>query len=454
MTKVFISHSHQDRKFVSELTKRLTADNIQVWTDEKDLAIGDNIAEKINNAISKTDYFIVVLSKSSVNSNWVSFELSATRINEISKNKNIILPVLIEDCEIPAFLINRVYADFRYSFDEGYNKLVKALKTKSTGHLKEVNRITDKFQSDSYEFQIKRLKETFDGGDLTLFCGAGISYEAGIPTWNTLLKSLLKAVYSDNNHNIPDIDTRLANLFQKRINVSPLILAQYLKTLLGKKFASTVRDTLYQDCTDRSKTIDAIAELSRQRRGKKALKAIITFNFDDLIEERLKKQKIEHKSIFTEGERNKEIEIPIYHPHGFLPRKKTLTSKNDIVFSEDAYHTQFIDPFSWGNLVQLNHLNNSTALFIGISLTDPNMRRLLDVSIRKNGKGEKNHYIIKKRYTIEELYPENETSRIKDKKVIPVLESIEEQDANDLGFNVIWINSFKEIPEILLEIAK
>ena len=454
MTKVFISHSHQDKKFVSELANRLLEDNVQVWTDEKDLAIGDNIAEKISNAISKTDYFIVVLSKSSVNSNWVGFELSATRLNEISKNKNIILPVLIEDCEIPSFLIDRVYADFRYSFDEGYDKLLKALKAKSTGDYKEVNRVSNKFYPNTYEFQIKRLKESFDGGDLTLFCGAGISYDAGIPTWNTLLKSLLKAVYSDNNHNIPDIDTRLANLFQKRINVSALILAQYLKTLLGKKFASTVRDTLYQDCTDKSKTIDAIAELSRQKRGRKALKAIITFNFDDLIEERLKIEKVEHKSIFTEGERNKEIEIPIYHPHGYLPRKKILSAKNDIVFSEDAYHTQFIDPFSWGNLVQLNHLNNSTALFIGISLTDPNMRRLLDVSIRKNGKGERNHYIIKKRYTIEELYPDNEAARVKDKNVMPVLENIEEQDANNLGFNVIWINSFKEIPQILFEIAK
>ena len=112
--------------------------------------------------------------------------------------------------------------------------------------------------------------------------------------------------------------------------------------------------------------------------------------------------------------------------------KEKIDFKNEVVFSEDAYHSQFIDPFSWSNLVQLNHLNNSTCLFIGISLTDPNMRRLLDVSIRKNGKGEKNHYIVKKRYTIEELYPESEIVKLKDRKVIPVIESIEEQDANHL----------------------
>lgn len=454
MAKVFISHSYQDKKFVNQLTIRLTSDGIQVWTDEKELAIGDNIAEKINDAIGKTDYFIVVLSRNSVNSKWVNFELSATRLNEISQEKNIILPVLIEDCEIPYSLKDRFYSDFRLSFEDGYSRLLKALKTQSTKNYQEVDRVSEKFPSDTYEFQIRNLKEAYNNGNLTLFCGAGISYDAGIPTWNALLKSLLRAVYSDNNHNVPDLDTRLANLFQKRINVSPLILAQYLKTLLGKKFTTTVRDTLYQDCKDKSRTIEALAELSRQKRNRRPLKAIITFNFDDLIEEKLAKEKIEFKSIFSEGERFKEEEIPIYHPHGFLPRKKNLTSKNDIVFSEDAYHTQFIDPFSWGNLVQLNHLNNSTCVFTGISLTDPNMRRLLDVSIRKNGKGEKNHYIIKKRYTFEELYPESEFVRLKDRKVIPVLESIEEQDANNLGFNVIWINNFKEIPEILFEISK
>lgn len=453
MTKVFISHSNRDKKFVNMLSSRLTEDGIHVWIDEKQLAIGDNIAEKINDAISKTDYFIVVLSKNSTKSNWVSFELSATRLKEISQDKNIILPILIEDCEIPFSLQDRLFLDFRFSFEGSYEKLIGALKAKATKKLQETDREVDKFQPDSYAFQIKSLQEAYNTGNLTLFCGAGASYDAGIPTWNTLLKSLLKAVYSG-NHELLDIDKRLANLFQKRINVSPLILAQYLKTLLGKKFNSTVRDTLYFECTDKSRTIDAISELSKQKRNKKLLKAIITFNFDDLIEEKLNSDKIDFKSIFSEGERFKEKEIPIYHPHGFLPRNKNLTSRNEIVFSEDAYHSQFIDAFSWGNLVQLNHLNNSTCLFIGISLTDPNMRRLLDVSMRKNGKAEKNHYIVKKRYTIEELYPDVETIKLKDKKVIPVLENIEEQDANNLGFNVIWVNDFKEIPEILFEIGK
>lgn len=453
MKKVFISHSVQDRKFIDKLTNALKKDGVTTWRADKEISAGETIQEKINDAISKTDYFIAVLSKNSTSSSWVNFEISAILNREISKQQRIILPVLIEDCDIPFSLKNRLFADFRLSFEEGYSKLIQAIRQKTTKSLKPIKRIAEKFQPDSYEFQIKNLKEEYNRGNLTLFCGAGISYDAGIPTWNSLLRALLKAVYSENTE-VPDIDSKLATLFQKRINVSPLILAQYLKTLLGKKFTSTVRETLYKNCTDKSSTIDAIAELSRPKRERKPLRAIITFNFDDLIEEKLTKEKVDFRCIYTEGERYADKQIPIYHPHGCLPRAKALKSKNDIVFSEDAYHSQFIDPFSWSNLVQLNHLNNYTCLFTGISLTDPNMRRLLDVSIRKNGKGEKNHYIIKKRYTIEDLYPDTKTVRQKEQKVIPVLENIEEQDANNLGFNVIWINSFKEIPEILKEIGR
>ena len=395
---------------------------------------------------------VIILSKNISNSSWVSYELSAILLNETSKQETIILPILIEECEIPFALKDRLYADFTKSYEEGFKKLLNSIYSSKKETYKTIQE-TDKPIIDTYEFQIKNLKNEFSNGNLSLFCGAGISYDAGVPTWNKLLKELLKEIYSDNTQ-IPDIDTKLANIFQKRINLSPLILAQYLKILLNRKFTETVKKKLYANCTDESLMIDSIAKLVRKKRGKNRLLSLVNFNFDDLVETKLSKERIRFKTIYTEGERIKDNEFPIFHPHGFLPRDKRLTSKNEIVFSEDAYHSQFMDPFIWSNLVQLNHLNNNTCLFIGISLTDPNMRRLLDVSIRKNGKGEKNHYIIKTRYKISDLYPEKDLSNIKSETIIPIVENIEEQDANNLGFNVIWVNSHAEIPNILLEICK
>jgi hypothetical protein len=116
-----------------------------------------------------------------------------------------------------------------------------------------------------------------------------------------------------------------------------------------------------------------------------------------------------------------------------------LNIVTDIVFSEDTYHTQFIDPFSWSNLIQLYKLMNNICLFVGLSLTDPNLRRLLDISKRKSPDDMLKHYVIKK-------LPSN-NSKINEMQIM-----LEEQDANMLGLNVIWVDEYKDIPYILEKI--
>jgi len=450
--KVFISHSTKDKEFVDKLQSRLLEFGIKLFQFNTNLQQGDTVLSTIKEALRNSDYIIVVLSKDSVKSDWINFEISTVLLNEISKEETLLIPILIEDCEIPYSLSDRFFADFRKSFNSGFDTLLLGLKRDKKVSFVE-DQTTEESTLASYSVHIKNLQKAYGNGNLAIFCGAGISFESGIPTWDRLIKELLKEVYSD--HQLPNVDTRLADLFQKRQNLSPLIVANYLKIGLGKNFISTVRDVLYQDYKGPSNAIKEIVELCRPRRNKKPLKAIVTFNFDDIIEEQLLAEKIDCLSIFDEGERYNESQIPVFHPHGFLPRKpKELTSKYQIVFSEDAYHSQFIDPFSWSNLIQLNYLSSSTCLFVGISLTDPNMRRLLDVSERKNKHKSKNHYIIKKRYNLKDLFGDAAILSEKNESLIPLIENIEEKDAHNFGFNMIWINEFDEIPEILRQIGE
>ncbi len=263
----------------------------------------------------------------------------------------------------------------------------------------------------------------------------------------------IKEIYLHNDKfKIDDIDDKLANIFQKQINLSPLIIGKYLKLLLKDSFLKTTKKILYENCNDKGKIIDAITELSRPRRGKKPLHSIITFNFDDLLERKFENEKIKYKSIFKEGQRIELDEIPIYHPHGYLPRIEDENEMYNIVFSEDAYHEQFAESFTWSNIVQLNQLSTNNCLFIGISLTDPNMRRIIDVIATKSGQERRNHFIIKKKYNNSELF-ENPENTQEEAAIIQMVEGIEESDANKLGFEVIWINDFNEIPKTLLEIG-
>ncbi len=148
-------------------------------------------------------------------------------------------------------------------------------------------------------------------------------------------------------------------------------------------------------------------------------------------------------------------ELPIYHVHGYLPRDGSITPLHEIVFSEDAYHSQFIDPFSWANLTQLIHFSQNICIFIGLSMTDPNLRRLLDVSMRKNPNRKANHYIFKKRYSPDEVRERFSTLEIggddfeNAADFMRIAEVLEETDANNLGMNVIWIDAYDEIPSFL-----
>jgi hypothetical protein len=258
--------------------------------------------------------------------------------------------------------------------------------------------------------------------------------------WGDLLLALLDSMIDklSREHSI-GIETGAAREFHKRYGGSSLILGKYLKNTLGKDFPKTVRDALYRKNPKTSELIDAIVELSRPRREGKALDSIITFNFDALIEENLSVAKIANVSISTEAVKHQPHELPIYHVHGLLPRKSKIPEDTELVFSEDAYHNQFLDPFSWSNLIQLTKLSQNTCLFVGVSLTDPNLRRLLDVSWRKSSDKTKSHYLIKK-------LPLQDGSS---EPIARLAKLLEEQDANLLGINIIWVKEFSEIPGIL-----
>lgn len=463
--KVFISHPKEDTEFARALARELKKRKYETWLDVSDLKIGENIFETINQRIKDSDFIVVVLSKAFARAKGVHAELSAYLAKEVSTKKQAILPVLIEDCEIPMMLRDRFYADFRGSFDVGLNALVSTLrqaKRRRTPSKEKTTAAKENAES-SIELQLEKLRSQYADGNLCIFCGAGISLDAGLPSWSVLLETLLRKAFSFERALSADFDpelqAQLARLYQKSLNLSPLMIAQYLKNMLGNDFLAELRNALYPPDLRSGEVINALVELCRPRRSRNSLRSIITFNFDDLIEQALAKDKIKHRSIFHEGQRCAATELPVYHVHGFLPQKGKLSRDNDVVFSEDAYHSQFIDSFSWANLVQLNHLNQYSCLFVGLSMTDPNLRRLLDVSMRKNPDRILNHYVVKRRYVRAEIKKQLDRLVVKgsedylSEEFIKITETLEQQDAENLGLRVVWIQDHSEVPSVLKRLA-
>lgn len=128
---VFISHSSRDKPFIRRLTSDLMKADVKVWLDEQNIMVGDSISERISQGLAKSDFFVISISKNSAGSDWVQRELNASIMAELSRRSIHILPIRIDDSEMPTLLADKKYADFAKSYDEGLKELLRAIRSKS-----------------------------------------------------------------------------------------------------------------------------------------------------------------------------------------------------------------------------------------------------------------------------------------------------------------------------------
>lgn len=452
--KIFISHSSRDIDIYNELAEALKEKGYTIF-NVNEVNVGESVIEKIKFALNDSDVLIAIITENFLNSSWAQAELSSAIL---STNNIRVLPVVVGDVFVPNFLIQ-----FQYRKVDSAKEITKAV-LNDIGQLRKIESDSTLFQKQStvqserkdIEEKITLLKDALIDNQLTLVCGAGISRDSSIPDWNDLLVNILNEAFFNDGSNVP----RSKILAEDLLSLMPqsnLILGKYLRLVLKNDFEKVVQKHLYsyynQDRDFEStmmvqgheiinyaletNMMKAIVELARPKRRGKRLESIITFNFDDLIECALSKHNIEYCSIWKEGQIYGIDALPIFHVHGFLPNQREIDSPN-LVFSEEAYHSQFIDPYSWSNLIQLNTFSTNICLFVGLSLSDPNLRRLLDISWRRNQRCK--HYIIMRKAPQKSRTDEIATMLF-------------EQDANSLGLNVIWCSDFSEIPSILSSIA-
>lgn len=125
--RIFISHSSKDKGLARRLATDLYTSGHKPWLDETEIKVGEDIVKKIEEGISIADYVIVILSKNSSVSGWVEKEWKTKYWDEIQRKQVLILPILIEECDIPGLLKTKKYADFRESYAVGFAELIQAI---------------------------------------------------------------------------------------------------------------------------------------------------------------------------------------------------------------------------------------------------------------------------------------------------------------------------------------
>jgi hypothetical protein len=213
-------------------------------------------------------------------------------------------------------------------------------------------------------------------GRLALFIGAGISMGCGLPSWKELVERVVHEAWK----NDPEFCKALLN--------DPRILApRYARAKLGERFNQIIHECLYRDNYTISACVKAIA--------KSGLRRVCTFNFDDLLEDALLSEGIDAVIASPdEAFSASASDAVVYHPHGVLPlfSNKDELDGVQIVFSEDDYHNLYSDPYSWANVAQLSLLTGYSVLFVGLSMQDPNLRRLIDVARSRGFKNQ--HFAV------------------------------------------------------------
>lgn len=132
---VFISYSSKDKAFVERLSNKLVENRVGVWLDKWEMKPGDSLIDKIQGGLEDSSYLLVVLSKNYVESEWCRKEQNAGLMREINSKQVVVIPILLEDCTIPTFLQEKVYADFSKDFDAGFAELFRSLSVIVNDHM-------------------------------------------------------------------------------------------------------------------------------------------------------------------------------------------------------------------------------------------------------------------------------------------------------------------------------
>jgi hypothetical protein len=89
----FISHSTKDHDFAERLYADLQAKGVRCWLDMHDMQGGKKLHEQIDAAIRRYEKLLVVLSESSMNSEWVKTEIYNARQDEIRRQCRKMFPI-------------------------------------------------------------------------------------------------------------------------------------------------------------------------------------------------------------------------------------------------------------------------------------------------------------------------------------------------------------------------
>ena len=347
---------------------------------------------------------------------------------------------------------------------------------------------------------LAQLRKSYRSGNLVIYAGAGLSIDNGLPAWDKLVLAMyFSAIKRDDIveaiRPFPNYLLAIAEWHLERRREPLDITARKVRNLYSDEslFMDKLHKTLYlpfklpdsgvvtppktSALLKANLTLKSVAQLCRGRAGRAGVRSVITYNYDTLLEIALGNKRAQ--PIWRANQTVKRGYLPIFHVHGYVPVDGERSSSDELVFTEEQYYVAAQNAYSWSNLVQLRHLTNSVGLMVGLSMTDRNMRRLLD-ALRKTPISPENYALLLKPEWPKPEKPDIARIEVKAQEYLnrfrksgiktgakhytqirEIIDGVEESDfveqesvLRQLGVRPIWYSDHKEVPAVLKKIAK
>lgn len=129
---VFISHAGADTGRAAEVAQSLTAAGIRVRFDRAELTLGDSFLRFMNQALTTSDYCLLLWSARAAGTPWVEAEWEAAFYRSVRDKRSFLVTGRLEELPVPALLGPRLCVDLFPTLEPGITSLVTAWRSDRT----------------------------------------------------------------------------------------------------------------------------------------------------------------------------------------------------------------------------------------------------------------------------------------------------------------------------------
>lgn len=216
-----------------------------------------------------------------------------------------------------------------------------------------------------------KLLQAHEEGRVVFFCGAGISYPAGLPGFKGLVDEIYRVIGTSPTE--VEQDAYLRNQFDVTLDLLE-------RRLPGQRIAvRKALEKVLQPKLHRKKATDmhtALLQLARDRRGTLRL---VTTNFDRIFEYVIKRDKLQISSYVAPM-----LPVPknsrwngLVYLHGLLPDNGDESMLHRLVLTSGDFGLAYLTE-RWAARFVSELFRNYVVCFVGYSINDPVLRYMMD----------------------------------------------------------------------------